>query len=153
MCYRGCAGSQLPTRLSLQFGKLQGESAKLQGKESPYSSRNPPHLKTLDSQLPSLTSRENLSHSREASRADEVFGTHSPPRDFRVSARVNSTKKRLYRFKRDPWDGNLAEISGEVGSYARPLKYIDINDLVWLCWQSEPNPSLPAFSGTCREIP
>ena len=29
---RGCAGSQLPTRLSLQFRKLQGESAKLQGK-------------------------------------------------------------------------------------------------------------------------
>ena len=28
----GCAGSQLPTRLSLQFRKLQGESAKLQGK-------------------------------------------------------------------------------------------------------------------------
>ncbi|MGA9444730.1 MAG: DDE-type integrase/transposase/recombinase [Methyloceanibacter sp.] len=42
-----------------------------------YSCRKPQHLRALDSPLPNLTSRENLFHSKEASRADEVFGTHS----------------------------------------------------------------------------
>jgi hypothetical protein len=55
-----------------------GRIGQIAGKESPYSSRKPPHLGELHSPLPSLTSRENLSHSREASRADEVFSTHSP---------------------------------------------------------------------------
>jgi hypothetical protein len=56
-----------------------------------------------------------------------------PPRDFRVGARVNSTKKRLYRFKWSPRDGNLAESRGEVGSLARVENFFYINDLVWLC--------------------
>jgi hypothetical protein len=55
-----------------------------------------------------------------------------PPRDFRVSARENSTKNRLYRFKWNLTGRNLAEFRGEVGTFARALRCFYINDLVWL---------------------
>ena len=62
-----------------------------------------------------------------------------PPRDFRVMARANSTKKRLYRFKRNPRGGNRAEFRGEVGTLDRAQKYCYINDLMWLCCEAEAN--------------
>ena len=70
-----------------------------------------------------------------------------PPRDFRVSARENSTKNRLYRFKWNLRGLNLAGIREEFASAATTIKYFYINDVWWLCWQSEANPSLPAIWG------
>ncbi len=72
MTCAGCAGSLLPTRLSLQSWEMQGDFAKLQGKRRPIAQ----HLRALGSPLPTLTSRENRFHSREATGADKVFGTH-----------------------------------------------------------------------------
>jgi hypothetical protein len=71
LCWQSAANPSLPA-----IRQTAGRICQIAGKESPYSSRNPPHLNALDGPLPSLTSRENLSLSREASRADEVFGTH-----------------------------------------------------------------------------
>ena len=55
-----------------------------------------------------------------------------PPRDFRVSARENSTKNRLYRFKWNLEGRNLAGIREEFASLARDRKFFYINDLWWL---------------------
>ena len=46
------------------------------------------------------------------------------PRDFRVSARENSTKNRLYRFKRNPRGRNLAGIREEFGGLAKDQKIL-----------------------------
>ena len=68
------------------------------------------------------------------------------PKDFRASARANSTKKRLYRFKRNLRGGNLAEFREEVGLLARAYNYCKINELAWLCWQSLAKNSLGSNS-------
>ena len=64
-----------------------------------------------------------------------------PPRDFRVSARENSTKNRLYRFKWYPGGRNLAGFCEEFASLAMTRKFFYINDLVWLCWETAANVS------------
>jgi hypothetical protein len=55
-----------------------------------------------------------------------------PSRDFRPSARENSTKNRLYRFKLNLRGRNLAGIREKFDSLARTIKFIYINDLMWL---------------------
>ena len=40
MTYDGCAGSLLPTRLSLQTWEMQGDFAKLQGKRRPIAAES-----------------------------------------------------------------------------------------------------------------
>jgi len=68
---------------------------------------------------------------------------------------LREEKNRLCRFKQKPRARNLAEFCGEVGPLARYNKYFYINELSWLCWQSEANPSLPANlgnAGRLREI-
>ena len=65
-----------------------------------------------------------------------------PPRDFRVSARGNSTKNRLSRLKRKPKSRNLAGIREEFGSLARARKFFYINDLGWLCCEAAADESL-----------
>jgi len=52
-----------------------------------------------------------------------------PPRDFRVSARENSTKSRLYRFKWNLGGRNLAGIREESASLAWTRKFFCINAL------------------------
>ena len=46
--YAGCAGSLKPTRLSLQFGELQGDLAQLQGTMPSHPGEDPLHLSGLD---------------------------------------------------------------------------------------------------------
>ena len=70
-----------------------------------------------------------------------------PPRDFRVSARENSTKNRLCRFKWNLERRNLAGFREEFASLALTRNFIYVNDLRWLCWQSGANLSLPAILG------
>jgi hypothetical protein len=65
MAYGGCAGSLRPTRLSLQFGKLQGDLAKLQGQSLHISAEDPLHLSGLVRFLPNSRSRETKILSRE----------------------------------------------------------------------------------------
>ena len=55
----GCAGSLKPTRLSLQFGELQGDLAQLQGTKPSHPAEDPLHLSGLDGFLPNSRSREN----------------------------------------------------------------------------------------------
>ena len=69
-----------------------------------------------------------------------------PPRDFRVSARENSTKNRLYRFKWNLGGRNLAGFCEEFASLAKTRKFFYINDLLWLCWEAAANLSL--FAGS-----
>ena len=71
LCWQSAANPSLPA-----IPQTAGRICQIAGKESPYSRTKPQHLRALDSPLPNLTSRENLFHSREASRADEVFSTH-----------------------------------------------------------------------------
>ena len=78
-----------------------------------------------------------------------------PLRDFRVSARGNSTKNRLCRFKGSLSGRKLAEFQEDFGSPGTGRKYCYISGLAWLCWQSKANPSLPANlrnAGRFRQI-
>ena len=79
--------------------------------------------------------------------AQKMLTPKCRPRDFRAGARENSTKNRLYRFKWNPTGRNLAGIREEFASLAMIINSFYINDLWWLCWQSEANPSLPAIWG------
>jgi hypothetical protein len=57
-----------------------------------------------------------------------------PARDFRVSARENSTKNRLYRFKWNLGGRNLAGFCEEFASLAMTIQFFYINDSMWLPW-------------------
>ena len=71
LCWQSLANPSLPA-----ISQYAGRISQIAGEVPTYSCRKPQHLRALDSTLPNLTSRENLFHSKEASRADEVFGTH-----------------------------------------------------------------------------
>ena len=72
LCWQSAANPSLPANLG-----NAGRFRKIAGKAPAYCCRKPQHLRALDSPLPTLTSRENRFHSREASGADKVFGTHN----------------------------------------------------------------------------
>jgi hypothetical protein len=61
--------------------------------------------------------------------SSEMLTPKCPARDFRVSARENSTKNRLYRFKWNLGSRNQAGIRGEFASLAMTIKFFYINDL------------------------
>ena len=75
LCWQSEANPSLPAHK-----RNAGRFRQIAGKAPTYSCRKPQTLNALDSSLPNLTSRENLFHSREASRADEVFGTFNRQR-------------------------------------------------------------------------
>ena len=68
-------------------------------------------------------------------------------RDFRARARENATKNRLHRWEPNLRGRNEAGIRELFHGVAKDRKYFYINDLGWLCWQSEANLSLPAIWG------
>jgi hypothetical protein len=72
LCWQSAANPSLLANLG-----NAGRFRRIAGKVPTSSCRKPQTLNALYSSLPNLTSRENLGHSREASRADEVFSIHS----------------------------------------------------------------------------
>jgi len=76
-----------------------------------------------------------------------MLTTKCRPRDFRVRERPNLPKKRLCRLKPNLTGRNQAGIREEFNGLVMDRKSFDINDLGWLCWQSEANLSLPAIWG------
>jgi len=74
-----------------------------------------------------------------------------PARDFRVRARENSTRNRLYRSESNLRVRNEAGIREEFGGLAKYKKLFYINDLWWLCWEAAENGSLPGEFPDSRE--
>jgi len=76
-----------------------------------------------------------------------MLTTKCPPRDFRVAARANSTKNRLYRCEGNLRGRKLAGIREEFSATPQSRKFLPHQLVNWLCWQSEANPPLPANLG------
>jgi hypothetical protein len=80
-----------------------------------------------------------------------------PARDFRVSARENATKNRLYRFKWNLRGRGEAGIRGKFDGLGKDRKLFYINDLMWL---SGPDSNLdtqrefrlPTVCGQCDPV-
>jgi hypothetical protein len=125
LCWQSEANPSLPAKVG-----NAGRFREIAGKAATHPCRKAPHLNALDLLLPNPVSRENLVHSREASRVGEVFGIHRGTSDAK-SRRAGAMSEAPMTSRRFPAPWRVEKIPGGyevLDAAGQSLAYIDARE-------------------------
>jgi hypothetical protein len=125
LCWQSEANPSLPAKVG-----NAGRFRQIAGKAATHPCRKSPHLNALDLLLPNPVSRENLVHSREASRVGEVFGIHRGTSDAK-SRRAGAMSEAPMTSRRFPAPWRVEKIPGGyevLDAAGQSLAYIDARE-------------------------